>query len=307
MKHYFVFNPIAGNKEKRDKFLELYSQLEKKYNVEGSNEEIILYTSKSAGDAINYVNAIALENEGEDICVYACGGDGTTNEVVNGIIGLKNVILGIVPSGSCNDFLKNFKEYDFLDLDRQVNGTIKPVDIIKVDDCYCLNVTNIGFDAKVNYDQIQFRPRFKTIKKAYNHAILTNFLKPLGDYMTIIADDKEVYNGKLLLLAIGNGGYYGGGFNCAAHAVVDDGYVDVIGVKKVSRLTFVRLIKDYKNGTLADNPKWQKVLVQSRCKKVSIKGEDSLVICIDGETIHKKEVNVECIKHYIRFKYPKLD
>lgn len=299
MKHYFIFNPIAGNKVKRELFFELYNKLE-----QNGEDEYILYQSKERGDATKYVSQIATLNEPNDICVYACGGDGTTNEVMNGMAEHSNVILGIVPTGSCNDFLKNFPEYDFLDLKKQIRGEAKPIDVMKVDDLYCLNVTNIGFDAKVNYDQIQYRPKFKTIKKAYNYAIFRNIIRPLGEEMSVLVDGQPFYDGKSLLIAIGNGQYYGGGYRCTPSALVDDGILNIILVKKVTIFTFLSLLKKYKNGELDHNPKFTKVVKIGKGKVINIKAPEIMTVCVDGETIHKKEITINTLQKQIRFKFP---
>ena len=229
MKCYFILNPTAGSGEKGKQFLEAYEKLKalNKYDID-------IYETIGVGDSTRFVAEICTKYANEDICIFACGGDGTMNEVVTGVANYPNAILGIVPTGSCNDFLKTFPGYDFMDLEKQINGNVISCDLLKVDEFYSLNVTNIGFDARVNYDQIKLRPKFHNVKKAYNSAIIRNILKPLGDKVLITVDDEVVFNGKSLLMAFGNANYYGGGYNCTPKALVNDGLIDGIVIKKVS-------------------------------------------------------------------------
>lgn len=300
MKHYFIYNPAAGDGVLGKKFLEEFNELKEKTNF-----ELFLHVTSSAGDATSYVEKIASENS-EDVCIYACGGDGTMNEVINGCMDYPNLIFGIIPTGSCNDFLKIFKGHDFLSLDAQLKGTIKPIDVLKVDDHYCLNVANIGFDAKVNYDQIQARSKCKTIKGAYNYAIIKNLFHNKPDYVVVKSDDKEIYRGKALLMAFGNGGYYGGGYNCAPRAVIDDGLTDLLIVKKVPLIRFLTLIKKYKQGKLNFDPKYKNILINDRASKFEVSSPNLLTVCLDGETIHLKKITIENLKQKIRFIFPKM-
>jgi YegS/Rv2252/BmrU family lipid kinase len=301
MKFYFVFNPAAGQGPKGKLFLENYNKIKalNKYDIN-------IYETIGVGDSTRFVAETCTKYPNEEICFFSCGGDGTMNEVITGVANYSNAVLGIVPTGSCNDFLKAFPEYDFMDLEAQLNGTFIPCDLLRVDEFYSLNVTNIGFDARVNYDQIRLRPKFtNNVKKAYNNAIIKNLVRPLGDKVKITIDDKEVFNGKSLLMAFGNATFYGGGYNCTPKASVNDGLVDCIVIKKVSILTFAGLIGKYKKGLIYDNPKYKKIIRCKKATKVEIEAPKTLTICIDGETIHRNKVTIEVLKHKIRFVLPK--
>lgn len=299
MKCYFILNPVAGSGEKGKQFLDAYEKLKSlnKYDIN-------IYETIGKGDSTRFVGEICTKFPNEDIYIFACGGDGTMNEVVTGVANYPNATLGIIPTGSCNDFLKTFKEYDFMDLEKQINGTKIPCDLIKVDEFYSLNVTNIGFDAKVNYDQIRLRSKFHNVKKAYNHAIIKNILKPLGDKVKITVDGKELFNGKALLMAFGNAQYYGGGYHCTPKAVVNDGVIDAMVIKKVSVLTFACLISKFKKGLIYDNPKYRCIAKCAQGKTFVVESPNVLTICIDGETIHRKKVTIEVLKHKINFLIP---
>lgn len=300
MKYYFILNPTAGSGIKGKEFLTSFEELKSK-----NEYDLNIYETVGVGDSTRFVAEICTKYPDEDICIFACGGDGTMNEVVTGVANYSNAILGIVPTGSCNDFLKSFNEYDFMDLEKQVNGTIINCDLLKVDEFYSLNVTNIGFDAKVNYDQIRLRPKYNNVKKAYNKAIINNILKPLGDKVKVTIDDEVVFDGKALLMAFGNGNFYGGGYNCTPCADVSDGLIDYQIIKKVSVITFAALIGKFKKGLIYGNPKYKRIAESGKAKKIIVESPNTLTICIDGETIHRNKVTIEILKHKIRFILPK--
>lgn len=302
MKHYFVINPIAGRKDSSEtlevKIKDIFTDI---------NEPYELYITQKPSDATSFIKKISNENElqqePDTLTFYICGGDGTCFEAVNGIIGFPHSRMTIVPVGSCNDFLKIFKE-DFNDLEKLVTGKEKVIDCLKVNDKYCLNVANIGFDAKVNYDCVRFRHKYKTVKQSYNHAIIRNLLHKLGDKVTVTFEDGQTYVQNSLLMALANGGFYGGGYHCAPYAIIDDGLLEFIMVKKVSILTFARLIKQYKMGKHLDNPKLKKILTYRRGRKLTITSDKLLCLCLDGETFHYHKIEVEIIPQAIRFVIP---
>ena len=142
MKHVFIINPNSGKQELKE---ELFNKIKEKQNE--INYEI--YVTKGSKDATNYVKEYLTKNT-EEVTFYACGGDGTINEVVSGMIGYNNAILACYPCGSGNDFVKIYggKE-NFLDLNKLINGNEEKIDVMKVNDKYAINVTNFGFDASV--------------------------------------------------------------------------------------------------------------------------------------------------------------
>ena len=305
MKNFFIVNPIAGKGKGVEIVEEKIASLSKE--IKNNNECFIIKTTKP-NEAKSIVNDIVNKNPNEVINIFACGGDGTCFEVLNGIIGKENINFGIVPVGSCNDFLKTYPEYDFLDLEKQLLGTVASTDIIKVDDEYILNVVNFGFDARANYDQIRLRPKFKTVKGAYNWALFRNIISPkLGDKVEVFVDEKCVFKGKMLLSAFANAKYYGGGYKCAPLASTTDGLIDMIIVKKVSIITFAKLVKYYKNGEHLSNPKFDKYVKFFQGKKVEIKAEKDLVACLDGETRIKKHYNIKILEKQINLILPKYN
>lgn len=303
MKHYFIINPIAGRNDSTE-----YITQEVERIFENRKEEYVVYITHKICDATDYVSKICMENEKsespEDIVFYACGGDGSCFEVLNGLAGYKHALFTVVPVGSCNDFLKSFPEYDFSNLEDLVNGVEKQIDIIKINEYYSLNVCNIGFDSKVNYDCVANRKKYKTIKQAYNAAIIKNILKPWNDKVEIAMDSKVIFKGKLLLSAFANGNYYGGGYHCAPLAKVDDGLIDACIIKKVSRITFASLIKYFKDGTLLNKKQAKNIVTYKKGRKISITSDKTLTVTIDGESFFWKNIDINVVTKGLRFILP---
>ncbi len=99
MKHLIIVNPKSGTQKS---FKAFKKEIEKAF--EGLDFEI--YETKAPKDATSYLKDYLSQSNKEEVRVYACGGDGTINEVVNGLIGFSNVELAIYPVGTGNDFVK---------------------------------------------------------------------------------------------------------------------------------------------------------------------------------------------------------
>ena len=146
MKTFFIVNPKAGQGKKSEELCRKIREV--------SPESEIVFTKKK-GDAGKIAKDICKNLKGEEVRIYACGGDGTFCDTVNGVIGYENVSVGVVPVGTGNDFLKNFgNERVFKDLKAQLSGNVKKCDAIKITDesgknLYCANMINIGFDCNV--------------------------------------------------------------------------------------------------------------------------------------------------------------
>lgn len=306
MLHYFIVNPVAGTVNALPR---LKAELEQIFKNRSDSYEI--YETKFENDATMEIKRKLQERDElypeEHIRIYSAGGDGTAYECANGVYGYKNVSFAILPTGSCNDFLKSFEGVDFSNLERVVSADSYPLDVLKINDKICVNVCNIGYDAKANADCMRFRKKMKSIHKAYVKALVINLLKPLGDKVVIYdEDDNVIFSGKSLLFTFSNGQYYGGGYRCAPLSVVDDGLMEVSIIKKVSRLTFLRLVGGYKKGEHVINyQKYKKASVYTRCKKAKVVSEGMLTFCVDGEVFYTKELNVELIEHALSFVIPK--
>ena len=286
MKYIFIINPKSG---KKDSTVYIKDYLEKNYN----DLKYEIYNTKAVGDAIKYVKNVCEAKE-EPITFIACGGDGTLNEVINGVYGYNDVYVSVYPCGSGNDFVKVFgKTNHFLDLNKIINGENRVIDVLKVNNRYTINMCNLGFDASVAYKMHVFRKwPLVSGKGAYNLALAFSLIFKMKHKCVIEIDGEEIFNGNMLLTAIGNGLCCGGGYYCLPKAIIDDGKMDVVFIKKISRFTFIKLVKKYKNGTYLDDPRYYKFITYKKCKTLTLKSQKDIAYSLDGECETTKEINV---------------
>ncbi len=298
MKHIFIINPAAGPK---NAFEEINNAL-RKYNGKLDYE---LYITKATGDAARFTKKWC-STHWEEVRLYACGGDGTLNEVVNGIVGFKQASVTCYPCGSGNDFVKYYggKE-NFLNIDKLIHATEKSIDLIKVSDKYCINVCHFGFDTCVAKTVAKLK-RKKIIggKNSYIAAGFKALIKAMKNQCRIKVDGELIQDGDMLACNIANGSYVGCSFKCAPFAVNDDGILEVCLIKCVSRLRFLSMVIPFAKGELITDKKFKDSVVYRRGKVIEIQGPKGFGISIDGEVVYNNHFKVEVIEKAIKFAVP---
>jgi YegS/Rv2252/BmrU family lipid kinase len=278
IEHIFILNTNALNKTNQKK---LEENILLACNEENIQKEI--YYTKQKKDVDCYIREALQRNV--LVRFYACGGDGTLNEVANAAKGYRNAEIAVIPLGTGNDFIKSFTNYKyFLDIERQIKGKSIPIDTISFDNRLAVNMVNIGFDSAV-VEKTEQTKKIPLITGSMAYLIgVAVVLKdmPLFD-LEMIIDNEEKINGKFLLSAIANGSYCGGGFNALSKAVVNDGYIDMIMVKPLKRREFLAMVGKYKKGTLLETALADRILYYRRCKSVKFIPVNSFNICVDGE------------------------
>ena len=308
MKHIFILNPVAGKgKAERLYLSEIHSiakELKLKYEI---------HRTINIKDGERYVRNQCINRKDDEIYrFYACGGDGTLNEVVNGSIGFKNVEVGFIPSGTGNDFGRNFDNYkDFNDIKRQLLGKGYAVDILKIhkdkkEPRYCINMINIGFDcnAAEKMEELRNNPYISGTGAYITGVGLALFKKKTIGLKISIEEDKEHLDGRFLMMSVGNGKYSGGGFKGLFKASVSDGIMDVAIVKDISRTKIIRMIGRYKKGTLLETKLGNQVMEYRQCKKISIENQDAFCIAVDGEISKANNLDIEVVRNGLVFSVP---
>ena len=206
MHHLFIINPAAGKKETTRQMEELLDKLSFPHQV--------VYT-QGEGDARRFT--LEAARSGEPLRVYACGGDGTLNEVVNGAAGLEHVAVTNVPKGTGNDFLKIFgPDYRtvFYDLEALANGPQTPFDLIDCNGHLGIDVACAGVDARVAADVHRYKDwRFVSGIEAYTLALIENiFFKGIARPMSVQMGELRWEDKPASLLCVCYGRHYGGGF-----------------------------------------------------------------------------------------------
>lgn len=301
MKHIFVYNPAAGRNSGTT--IEGLQESLKKYDGVIDYE---FYFTKSQRDATAYIKERCAAEPDEQLRFYACGGDGTANEVLHGIVGAPNASMTVYPCGSGNDFVKYYGGSErFWDVDALIAAEEQPIDVMRIDDRYALNVTNFGFDTMVAQTMIKVKHK-KLIggKHAYTTGIVKALLRAMKNKCTVSVDGERLNDGKMLLCTVANGKYVGGAFCCAPRSDNTDGLLEVCLVTPISRFTFVKLLTPYKKGEHLDDPRFEKHITYRRGKSVHVEAPEGFAFSLDGEIVYKNDFTIEICPAAIRFAIP---
>ena len=305
MKHIFVVNPQAGG---RDESAYITEQLK------GIEAETEVYVTRAPRDATRYVAERCAS--GEALRFYACGGDGTLNEVVSGVMKATDsptsdlrpptsIEVGCYPCGSGNDYVKNWPERDFSNLRALIEGTAMPVDLLQVGDRYCVNVMNFGFEAEVCRTMERVR-RWPLLggKMAYVTGIVHCLLHKRHNPCRLTVDDEAWHSGDMLLGSAANGRFVGGGYQCAPRAVVDDGWLEAQCVDALSIARFLKMIGAYKRGEHLDRVDMHDVVHHRRARQMVFESDRDFSVVIDGELLSGSRFEVRLLPKVLNFIVP---
>ena len=295
MKHVFIINPNAGKYDSRQRIYDMADALREKH---GLDVQCIL--TKKQGHATELARRLC--DSGEELRFYACGGDGTVNEVANGVIGYDNAAMTVIPVGTGNDFLKNFGGAAplFADAENLWDGPQFPMDAIDVNGRIALTIACSGIDARVAADVHKYSESpLLDGKTSYIASLAVNFLfKGIASHWTVTLDD-EVIEDDFSLVAVCNGRYYGGGFMPVAEARMDDGVLNTLVVKKVSRVTFARFVGPYSKGEYSKFPEYAHCSTPQVIRIHSEKPD--IVTCLDGECMTNSDVTIRMSEKKLNF------
>jgi YegS/Rv2252/BmrU family lipid kinase len=283
-----VFNPQAGRGSGHARAAEVQQALQ----AAGVYSESVV--SEDRGHAIELARRAALA--GWELIV-AAGGDGTINEVVNGLMLAEaegaHSRLGIMPIGSGNDFAGalgiplNLRQA----AQRLAHGHVRRVDLGRVNGRWFDNSVGIGFEATINVEA--HRITWLRGQPQYFLAILRSVSHPAYPRAKIRIDDSEPFTKQILIISVGNSHRTGGGFLVTPDAALDDGLLDLCIADAIPRRQILRLLPKVVKGTHRDEP----VVQLTRITRLVVESEDPLPVHADGEMLwedaHRVEITVE--------------
>lgn len=299
MRHVFIINPKAG---KRDQTARIYEMADRLRAVHGLDCACML-TDRPGGAA---EMARRLAEDGGELRVYACGGDGTVSEAANGLAGFPNAAMTCIPAGTGNDFLKNFGPdmEKFQDAENLWDGVVFPLDLIDCSGRYCLTIACSGIDAQVAEGvHLYGRSPLLNGRGSYLASVAANvLLRPIGHRWTVTLDG-ETEEGDFALVSVCNGRHYGGGSTPVPEARMDDGILNTILVRKIGKLAFARLFGAYSAGNYRQVPQAARVVT---AREVRIRSADEeIVTCLDGECFRSHEVVLRLADKRVNFFGPR--
>ena len=296
MKHLFIINPAAGSRDRTEMYAaaihEACTARDLDYKIE---------ISQAPGRCRELARQAAAT--GEEIRIYACGGDGTLNEVCAGAAGCDNAAITVFSGGSGNDFVKLFDDPGaFFDLERLLDAEEAVFDLIECNGEISLNICSVGLDARIAADVARYK-RLPLLHgmRAYLFSTAINLFRAISEPYTVELNG-QTFPGKKTFVCVCNGRFYGGGFNPVPEADPADGLLDVLLVEKVSLPQVPFIIGKYKNG---EYQKLGKLVRHFKTTEVNIHCEKPSAVNIDGETHLAQDVSIRLSGKKIRFFYPR--
>lgn len=266
--------------------------------------------SEFKGHAIELACKAAKEDSGYIICL---GGDGTINEVVNGIMQAKEcnktltVKVGVLPFGTGNDFVKTIKTpHTFTGLKKLMDeNTSKEIDLGLVQfknktgadsSRYFINITDIGLGGVV-VQRIGKYSKFLTPGLAYLAVTIRTLLSYRNQPIKAIADD-FTFEGKVKNLVVANGKYFGSGIGIAPDAELDNGKFSVVMLADVTLFHFLRFSGTLKKCKKVTHPQ----IMYKTAEEITIQSAvEPQPIDMDGEFIGYTPMNVKIQPQAISF------
>jgi YegS/Rv2252/BmrU family lipid kinase len=268
-RYFLIVNLIAGQGRCKQIFPSVQRQLDRDhidYDLHYTNEPEEATDVARMGIESGFTHIVAV------------GGDGTVNEVANGIVG-SNAVLAVIPAGTGNDFIRmiNIPADHRQAAHLLTNGRVRVTDMGQVADRrYFVNGLGIGIDAQVAQDVLRMNRLRGTF--AYLYAAIKEVFRFKAFPVKIKGNNWQEEN-TCISLGLANGRYCGGGFKLAPLAEIDDGKIDVAAIGDFPRLERLVRLPQARKGEhlkLAGVSYHQDV-------KVEVSSEAKLIAHIDGE------------------------
>lgn len=282
MKIKVILNPYANRWHAKDKLV-LVREAFTAVNVDAD-----IHVTQSAGEG----TAVAREAVGHFDAVVAAGGDGTINEVINGLIQASGeeptVPFGVMPIGTANDLGDTLPLPRDLNLAAQIiaNGKTRQIDAGRINDHYFVNNCAICMEPLVTLENTKIKRLSGNLRYGVS---LVKAIAKLQAWQLKISFDDELYEGAGILLSVCNGPRTGGLFQMAPKADFADGYFDYVFAPELSRLTVISILPRLLNGSHINHAQ----VTYGRAKRIIIECRPGTPIHADGELIAEAETNID--------------
>ena len=257
--------------------------------------EVVELVGRDGAEALDLARKAVVDGV-ESLVVV--GGDGVVHIGIQAVVGT-DTALGIIPAGTGNDVARYFgipRTDPQLAADVVVGSRVRTVDLARAGATYFATVMAAGFDSKVNERANAMAwPRGQM---RYNIATLAELrvFEPL--HYTVVLDGEE-RRLDAMLVAVGNGPSFGGGLRITEGAVLDDGLLDVVVIRPMSKARLVRAYPRLFTGTIAEVPEYE----HHRVRTVTV-ASPGIVAYADGERIGALPLTVEVVPGSLRVLVP---
>ncbi len=295
MRHLFIINPAAGRSGRVE-------ELKKRILAAFPQGGCQVACTARAGDARRLAEE-ALQEAGP-VRLYACGGDGTLNEVVNAAAGHDQAAVTNVPLGTGNDFLRIFGRKErgrFFDIAQLKDGPQTALDLMECNGLLGLDVVCAGVDARVAVGVHRFKGLPLVGKKlAYILSLVVEVCRGIARPMTVEMGSIR-YSGPTAIFCACNGRHYGGGFCPVPEAMPDDGVLDMLLVGDLGLLKFARYVGKYASGRYRECPE---VVRDYHGQEARFSSEEELTVVVDGEVMRGRDFTLRLARQKVNFFYP---
>ncbi len=254
-----------------------------------------------AGDASRYAKEAA---QGPWDVVVAAGGDGTLNEVINGVLEVTpnpRIAAAVLPLGTANDFAKSCGLVDLTPLEAlklAAGGVIRPIDVGRLNGRHFLNVVSGGFGAEVTASTPN---ELKQVLGGAAYSLM-GFLTALKfrPYEAHLMLGAERLEERLLMLAVGNGRQSGGGYQVTPKAWIDDGLLDLVCVRDADLTQWRAVYQEMAN------PDWHEneYVEYRQLKAFQFETEEPFQMNLDGEPLLGTRFEFEIGERQLPFVLP---
>lgn len=299
IRYLIIYNPMAG----RRRAARLAVRLHELLGDAGLDSQT--RPTAAPGDAERIATSAIEGGPSDPLCVVACGGDGTVQEVANAVVGAPRgkVVLGVAPAGRCNDFAGalGIPDDPCGIADVLTGGRVRPVDLGRAGNRYFCTVAAVGFDAAVSRFVNEMSMPLRGTA-AYVYGTLRVLLRYRTPTLLLKGDFGE-YAGPVFLAATANTPCYGGAMKIAPQADAFDGQVDVCLVTRIAVLRVLRLLPRVMSGSHPDLPEVR--MLRTRSLTVEpIDTEADIEVWADGEPLGKLPITIQAVPGAINVMLP---
>jgi diacylglycerol kinase (ATP) len=291
VKPYVIVNPIAGSN------VDLESRLKQLRRLDPTEVRVTQRAGEAEVLARNAVRA------GSDY-IIAAGGDGTLNEVINGIATLRrarDVCVGMAPLGTANDFARSIGLAGDIEVDIDIlrAKTTATIDLVRMSSRrrrYCVNVSAGGFSGVVN-EKLTCEIKSAWGPLAYLRSAAAALAELQSYRTTMIFDETEELVMDLYNVVVANGQFAGGGLPIAPQANVSDGLLDIVLIRKRPVTEMALLAAEMLLGKHISSDS----VIFRRAKKISVRSRPGMWFNVDGELVGNKPAVFQILPQALEF------
>ncbi|HKM21562.1 MAG TPA: diacylglycerol kinase family protein [Lachnospiraceae bacterium] len=298
MIYIFIINPVAGGKDRSENIRKFLSRKD--------NFQYLVFDTDGPGQERALVEKMLVLFEDDVVRFFICGGSGTFFNAFSGVRDMSKVEMAMFPCGATNDFLKIFgrSRKHYYNMDNLVRGDTLALDYLKMDNYNATIFISAGITARIEkfVQHIRFLLSIN-FRVTYIIAFFATFFSNQSIAYQVDIDGEDL-SGEYGMVYIGNGIVMGGFYCPFKDALPNDGMMEVLLLKKISKLKFIHFMRLFQHGEIE---KFDDSVVIRKAKKITMKRKDEkdIVLNCDGDLICQNKVQCELVERGMNFVVPR--